>query len=121
LDAIYGREVGSVADPGSGAFSIPASGMEKIRIRDKHPGSATLSQQQYKEAISSSDTSNCRTQATAGHKQLQDTSNSRNFILGANSITAGQTRAAKTTAMSWTKIGEVAPAIAELSARVETS
>jgi hypothetical protein len=29
------------ADPGSGMEKI-GSGMEKIRIRDKHPGSATL-------------------------------------------------------------------------------
>jgi hypothetical protein len=31
-------------DPGSGIFLTlnPGSGLEKIRIRDKHPGSATL-------------------------------------------------------------------------------
>ncbi len=39
----------SVADPGSGAFLTPGSGMgtnkmEKIRIRDKHLGLATLLQ-----------------------------------------------------------------------------
>jgi hypothetical protein len=28
--------------PGSGNLFDPGSGMEKIRIRDKHPGSATL-------------------------------------------------------------------------------
>jgi hypothetical protein len=32
----------SVPDPGFGAFLTPGSGMEKIRIRDKHPGFATL-------------------------------------------------------------------------------
>jgi hypothetical protein len=29
-------------DPGSGDHYDPGSGMEKIRIRDKHPGYATL-------------------------------------------------------------------------------
>jgi hypothetical protein len=34
--------VGEDPDPGSGNVFDPGSGMEKIRFRDKHPGSATL-------------------------------------------------------------------------------
>jgi hypothetical protein len=38
------------ADPGSVHLFDPGSGMEKIRIREKHPGSATLHKKQLEAA-----------------------------------------------------------------------
>jgi hypothetical protein len=38
----FGLFFDAAADPGTGNLFDPGSGMEKIRIRDKHPGPATL-------------------------------------------------------------------------------
>jgi hypothetical protein len=44
LETIFGVKLLKFfdADPGSGIFFNPGSGMEKIQIRDKHPVSGTL-------------------------------------------------------------------------------
>jgi hypothetical protein len=62
-----------------------------------------------------------RSQQQQRHKQQQGTSNNRNSIQGANRITAEQTRAAETTGILRTKIGQVTPAIAGLSAQAGIS
>jgi hypothetical protein len=69
----------------------PGSGMEKIRIRDKHPGSATLLRSDPICSVFRQDPQSCKRQTTTGSAVLQEANNNAGSSLFLTLIVAEST------------------------------